>query len=101
MAAKYVYGLVRGSDEFPLDMLRYDTCFPATEYWSGRAQATTEAVRCVVVARRTDGGYAAHFNTERWASFQWDVVYASTELHKVEEKARNLDAETEKPQANL
>lgn len=66
--ARYV---VRGSMAFPIDMLRYDSAWPATERDSHIIEATLRAendsaVEVVIYARRplTDG---------RWASFGWHV----------------------------
>lgn len=60
---------VRGSGNFPLDMLRYDECFPASERESANMAATGKRV----VALCTGKKFAP--NTARWASFGWSVVY--------------------------
>ena len=41
---KVVYAKVMGSGEFPLDMLRYDSCCPATEKDSGVIRSTFKKV---------------------------------------------------------
>jgi hypothetical protein len=67
--ARYV---VRGALPFPLDMLRYDAAWPASEHDSGLIRQSVEhetrgPVEVVIYARRrpTDG---------RWQSFGWTVL---------------------------
>jgi hypothetical protein len=59
---------VRGSGEFPYDMLRYDQCWPATEMNdSGKLGTRSNETRKVVLRglrAPTDG---------RWQSFGWFV----------------------------
>lgn len=40
MATEVVFAKIMGSGEFPLDMLRYDSCSPATEEDSGIIRST-------------------------------------------------------------
>lgn len=64
--------VVEGSGEFPWDMLRYDSAFPLTEIDSYRMRDTDDALRRIVLRRRSvneSGGTA-----DRWRSFGWRVV---------------------------
>lgn len=70
---------VVGHGEFPMDMLRYDSCFPQSEQDSGKILGTTWANREnndrveVGIAR-----YVPYKGTEvtraRWESFGWTVI---------------------------
>jgi hypothetical protein len=55
MAGEVVYAKIMGSGEFPLDMLRYDSCSPATEEDSGIIRGTFGIERwgnwCVLVKK--------------------------------------------------
>jgi hypothetical protein len=63
--------VVEGAGDFPMDMLRYDTCFPATEDDARRA-ALQNGTRQVTVIGRS---LAGRVPTEgRWASFGWKVI---------------------------
>jgi hypothetical protein len=66
--------VVEGSGSFPLDMLRYDACFPYEQTDSGAIERTGR--RRVVLIRR---GVNEHAGSEaRWTSFGWKVVLATT-----------------------
>lgn len=85
----------RFPDPFPLDMLRYDSCVPATEQDANTIKATIadsgvpmpEAWTGHVVLRRFYQG-AAHertnMNMARWRTYGWDVirVYLPGEVHE-------------------
>lgn len=64
---------VEGDGRFPLDMLRYDACWPHWERDALAAQSTGDhdaARRCVVLeTHRVEAPTVA-----RWASFGWRVV---------------------------
>jgi len=68
---------VAGMGEFPIDMLRYDSCYPHSESDSG-AIVRTQPFNADRAARGTEivvEGYAVHGPTEgRWASFMWHVI---------------------------
>lgn len=69
---------VTGRGHFPVDMLRYDHCFPATqEAVNGidvtRYQRETTEVREVELAQYHNGAMP-HITFERWRSFGWSVV---------------------------
>ena len=65
---------VRGYGAFPIDMLRYDSCFP----WSPRdaeAISNKEYLRSVELATRHQlKGDERIVTKERWASFQWPGI---------------------------
>ena len=58
------YALFEGSGDFPIDMLRWDECYPAREADSYAIQSTGN--RYVIVSKR--GG---QFTLSRWRSFCW------------------------------
>lgn len=62
---------VRGAGEFPLDMLRYDRAFPATEADTAAMLdvANRREVRLVMVSEGNPFPTMA-----RWDSFMWDVM---------------------------
>lgn len=68
---KLVSYTVIGSGSFPIDMLRYDQAFPASEYDSGiMAESGNRQVRL--------NSYSAHagklsVSRQRWESFGWTV----------------------------
>lgn len=60
---------VEGAGDFPLDMLRYDRCFPA-------AGVDVETIRADG-ARRVTLLSDRHPTPARWDSFGWRVVHES------------------------
>ena len=69
---------VEGLAPFPVDMLRYDACYPATEADSGRIErlgepGNTDRVR-VTVAKSAGTAHAFLWTPARWESFGWKVV---------------------------
>lgn len=65
---------VRGSGPFPIDMLRYDYCWPATEQDSGLIQCdrmTERMTRGVRISRVVEQGKVP--TDARWQSFGWTV----------------------------
>lgn len=63
---------VRGRLPFPIDMLRYDACYPASEHDSAVIRASIddrgpEPYTVDVYARRP-------LTLGRWKSFGWDVM---------------------------
>ena len=73
---EFNYVVVLGEGSFPLDMLRYDSCVPAT---ASQAHKLTDdimaAVRVVVLRRwncQSDG--RPQWETRRWASFGWTII---------------------------
>lgn len=69
---------VRGTGYFPIDMLRYDRCTPATEEDSGnivRDMPTAEGYSERTVDVRYEGPTKEpHVTVDRWKSFGWTVV---------------------------
>jgi hypothetical protein len=70
------YLVVEGSGEFPIDMLRYDSAFPAEERDSSAIQK--DGRRRVVLLRRGVG--ASEGSHARWRSFGWPIVFYATNL---------------------
>lgn len=81
--ASYLYHFtVEGKGYFPLDMLRYDCCYPAKSVdvtliqESGEPKYLKERVRIVL----THMSARKHWEptVARWKSFGWDVVEVLT-----------------------
>jgi hypothetical protein len=67
---------VEGAGPFPIDMLRYDCCFPETEF-GGTAAIMSEEIRGVRHAKlmvRHEGKGRHQLTPARWASFGWRIV---------------------------
>lgn len=62
--------VVEGSGEFPLDMLRYDQAFPASEYDAG-LMAETGRRKISLMTHANHGGEGS--SKVRWSSFNWCV----------------------------
>jgi len=95
---KRFYFAVVGAREFPLDMLRYDACFPAREEDALRAERHPDERRIVVLAQQVDdkcSRYSARLTDGRWSSFGWRVVSASCDdALAAEDSARVLSGMT-------
>ncbi|MBI2405420.1 hypothetical protein HYV22_04595 [Candidatus Gottesmanbacteria bacterium] len=66
--------------EFPLDMLRYDYCWPATS--DDVLKIASPSIGCVIGLRRSVA-YKTDFPTSgRWESFGWTVVLDSVRTRK-------------------
>jgi len=67
--------------EFPLDMLRYDQCYPATENDSALILRTTDRSRdtnAITVERSsTSSQWSVAFTVARWQSFGVSIRQAS------------------------
>lgn len=80
---------VRGEFLFPLDMLRYDRCFPKTELDAGiieRYQGESESPRGpteVGLVSVSASKEVCRPNEQRWTSFQWEVVPGSIQVRKI------------------
>lgn len=75
MKSKKVYIqqlVVEGAGEFPWDMLRYDSCWPADERESPKLQTHRTEKRSVELTRMTRNTRGP--NERRWKSFGWTVV---------------------------
>ena len=72
--------IVRGDSPFPLDMLRYDSCFPESEPDSSVIRASIESPYqgprdVVLVTIRKDAPQGRPPVTpDRWKSFGWQIV---------------------------
>jgi hypothetical protein len=79
---------VEGSMSFPVDMLRYDSCFPFSETESYKIIKCMEGnnrgpVR-VIVHRYRSSGMSKEPNAQRWQSFGWKIVegsFSESEIH--------------------
>lgn len=71
---------VQGYGQFPLDMLRYDACWPDTGYDVAEIHASfdpkmrTERARAKTPFKVTLSSGIMTPTAERWASFLWKVV---------------------------
>lgn len=66
--AKYHFITVKGSGQFPFDMLRYDACIPAKE--TDSYKLAEDGKRFVVLK-------TLHYNAptiDRWRSFGWRAI---------------------------
>lgn len=63
--------VVEGSGEFPIDMLRYDSCFPSKESESRGIASDRRDLRRVTLEHRGSGQAPT---IGRWKSFLWNVV---------------------------
>lgn len=83
MAMKIVKFTVKGSFRFPLDMLRYDQCWPAGPEDTARMEYSTESRSPegydITLCRWAPNG-AWTPTMGRWASFNWHVDPASVEV---------------------
>lgn len=76
MKLKRMVYRVSGAGQFPIDMLRYDACFPASERDSALIQQHDE-FRQVHVARYWAKGMA-EMTDARWRSFGWQIEENTT-----------------------
>lgn len=67
---------VRGSYPFPLDMLRYDSCFPADERDSNllRTACTDYGVMTVIEITLATHRPDVSPSNDRWKSYGWEVT---------------------------
>lgn len=67
---------VRGFDTFPIDMLRFDCCYPATmedaDLIATSVRSESREHRTVVLQRASSYGTTL-WAIERWKSFGWSV----------------------------
>ena len=64
---------VKGTFEFPLDMLRYDCSFPDSQAAVVAMGKNTDGERCVDLAMYRRDRFAEP-RRERWESFGWTIV---------------------------
>lgn len=89
-AQKYL--VVRGHLSFPVDMLRYDMCYPDSEEDSLAILRTIiDRQNMTWVVLRQDASVSRSLSSvtaARWQSFGWDVVAIESERHVAREFAR-------------
>ena len=65
---------VRGSAHFPLDMLRYDHCYPdAQQVAADLSSGEYNNVRTITLVQHTDT-QQPQVTHDRWKSFGWPVL---------------------------
>ena len=71
MKKEIVYAVIRGNGQFPIDMLRYDNCSPATEFDSSIIMSSFNKWESyeVCVKKMVPRGYSDKFTEGRWESF--------------------------------
>jgi hypothetical protein len=85
---------VSGAGNFPLDMLRYDACWPASESdalriqghfdrYMGSADERNSERRITVTLRRHVEHPSRHPTTGRWESFGWRVLAETIQTEKL------------------
>jgi hypothetical protein len=65
---------VTGMTPFPIDMLRYDACWPASSVDSGKIDASIKRANAepLEISLTVAAGYSGP-TVARWASFGWSV----------------------------
>lgn len=84
MTAKRARYVVKGCGELPLDMLRYDQSWPATNASANAGQRSGNGLEEREVVLETD---APNIHPGRWSSFGWQVV----EREGVQEPQAKID----------
>lgn len=87
------YLVVEGRGGFPLDMLRYDACFPYEQTDSNRIERHDRR-RIAFVRRGVNEGTGT---AARWESFGWKVILATTDPKEARDLADGLIAEPSQP----
>ncbi len=67
--------VVKGRGRFPLDMLRYDNCMPATGTDWDSVMETVRGEREVRLVMYFPVGNSGVPTNGRWASFGWEVTH--------------------------
>jgi len=80
MAKQYVhYFTVGGAYYFPMDMLRYDSCWPSTSEDASQLQFHPQRNSDVETKRKirlvTIGHKERRPTLDRWKSFGWEVIH--------------------------
>lgn len=89
------FGVVAGSFAFPMDMARYDGCYPASEDESGRIERTREpgAHGMQFVVLQQDADHGAPWNGDRWRSFGWRLLGTYPEKYTAESRRDEFAAQ--------
>ena len=77
---------VEGRGEFPIDMLRYDACYPNTEEDAGLIAMSDHRPhqnQIRIVISRLVGAKNTPPTVGRWASFGWRIVHDSVVVRAV------------------
>ncbi len=74
MASKYVDFVVEGRGVFPLDMLRYDECYPVNGDDAALLDSFVQERRKIMLRSLSQMQYGKP-TVERWRSFGWSVVH--------------------------
>lgn len=72
---------VEGDGEFPIDMMRYDRCTPATQEDVGK-MSMVGVKRCVVMVAFVESKLTTIPTIRRWESFGWKV-YPNIQIDKL------------------
>lgn len=79
MSNYFVVAKVTGTSHFPTDMLRYDTCFPASQiavlnmsYLPNKPERTVEVAK-IMLGNKPDKDTGGGFSPGRWQSFGWSL----------------------------
>ena len=85
MKQRTIQFTVEGRGAFPVDMLRYDSCWPAGPDDADRIGYAPDADRRTVTLKRvTDASkHAMHLvvTADRWRSFGWAVVVLPSDCY--------------------
>lgn len=80
------YATVKGSGQFPVDMLRYDSCAPVNfklefDSWGKRTRAVlTDPKLCdELIVADVSSDRRPHWTSARWSSFLWGIKELKTE----------------------
>lgn len=82
------YAVVYGSGRFPMDMLRYDRCFPHRSEDARAMEGDQRDMRAIVVERRAA---MPDFTVGRWKSFGWQCADWHANLSEALDDARRLN----------
>lgn len=88
--------LVEGSGTFPLDMLRYDSAFPADESQSHKLEGHRHERRAVALCRRGVSPTLHPNSLARWKSHGWEVTLQTPDRGFVLSRAEARNAELQK-----
>lgn len=81
---------VSGSGDFPMDMLRYDACWPETPHeitHEGRREVTVIGYCRTTPCFKRTGQPGEYPTFDRWRSFMWSVKPESIEvIRKITER---------------
>lgn len=75
-----VFFLVRGSGDFPIDMLRYDSCHPYRE-WDSNTLKRQE--KRIILMRRFSPEKHSEGNEARWRSMGWEAFGWTPDVKKL------------------